>query len=147
MMPRPKYLPLWLGWGAVCLAYAVWIVSLALNNFAMVHDVYNQAGERLRPEIVRKEALRELVEECREETAAAGRLRPDDPCLSPPAAALEERQKIVKMRLLGEQGRAWRKLMLFYLSFGIVFLVLPMLTLYLALAFLIWLWRNLRIIR
>ncbi|HHO49041.1 MAG TPA: hypothetical protein ENN06_11420 [Desulfobacteraceae bacterium] len=155
MKHRSEHCVLWFGYAVVCLVYGVWIVYLGLDNFSMVHDGYHQAGAQLHPEQVGKAALRELVEECREEAAAPGHPGPDgesyefldDPCLLQPAAAVEERQKIVKKRLLGEQGRAWRKLMLFYLSFGIVFLVLPMLTLYLALAFFLWLWRNLRIIR
>jgi hypothetical protein len=152
---RPEHRVLWLGYGVACLVYGVWIVYLGLNNFGMVHDGYRHAGAQLRPERIRKAALRELVEECREAAAASGRSWPDgefyagadDPCLSWPAAVLEERQKIVKKRLLGEQGCAWRKLMLFYLFFGIVFLVLPMVTLYLVLAFFLWLRRNLRIIK
>lgn len=139
-----------------CLAYAVWMVSLGLHDFEMVHDGFRQANERLEPERVREAALRELVAQCRGETAKPDGPRPpeagrpsaaEDPCLSWTAAQLEERRAAVEKKLRSEWGRAWRKLMLFYLFFGIVFLALPMFMFYLLLAFLLWLRRNLRIIK
>lgn len=155
-MLRQKNRTLWIGYGVFCLAYAVWVVYLSLNNFDMVHDGYRQAGERLQPERISEIAFDELVDQCRREAKRADKLRAvetesflgkEDACLSWPAAVLEERRQAVEKRLRSEWGRAWRKLMLFYLFFGIVFLILPMLTLYLVLAFLLWLRRNLRIVK
>lgn len=155
MKPQKQHWSMWIGYAVVCLAYAVWIVFLGLNNFDMVHDGYRQAGERLQPERIREAALRELVAECRREGKIADRPRHDeagfnssaDLCTAFSETVIEERRQVLHKRLHAEWGRAWRKLMLFYLFFGIVFLVLPMFMLYLLLSFLLWLRRNLRIVK
>ncbi len=133
---------------ACSLIYMAWVVQLSFNNFEMVHSHYQRAGERLQPQRIQTIARNELVRQCREETMGADLLRGgEDPCLSLPRAVLEERQKEVKERLVSQWGLAWRKLVLFYLSFGIIFLILPPLILYLFLSLFIWFLKNLKFIK
>lgn len=155
MRPLKTSLSLWIGFGVCCLAYAVWVIYLGLNNFDMVHGGYRQAAQRLQPERVREIALHELIDRCRREAKLSDRPGPDagesltasEPCLSWPADVLEERRKTVEKRLIDEKNRSARKLVLFYLLFGVVFLFLPPALMFLLLFFLIWLWRNLRIVK
>jgi len=156
MRPLKKSRTLRAGFAVCCLVYVVWVVYLGLNNFGMVHSDYRRAGERLQPERIREIAFQELVDQCRRESKRLGRPRSaevesvtgaEDPCLSWPENVLEERQKTVAKRLLDEKSRSGRKLVLFYVFFGIVFLILPVVSIYLLLSFFIWLWRNLQFVR
>jgi len=141
---------------AVCsLVYVPWLVLLSLNNFDMVHSQYRRAGERLRPAHIAAVALRELTDQCRQEARHGQRLPPvgekgaaaADPCQSLPAAVVEARQKVVQARLAHERSLAGRKLVLFYVSFGVFFLLLPLVFLYLLLFFSSWVFRNIKVIK
>ena len=54
---------------------------------------------------------------------------------------------MVKERLTQERNLAVRKLVLFYLSFGSFFLVVPPALFYIFLSFVSWLLRNIRVVR
>jgi len=149
-------MPWRIGYAACCLVYVAWMVHLSFNNFDMVHSDYRRAGERLQPARIAKIALRELVEQCRQDSLRSNHLRPaadkggvvsQDPCLSWPTTVLAQQQGVVKERLLAERRLAGRKLVLFYGSFGIIFLILPPAFLYLLLSFLFWMFRNLKFIK
>lgn len=134
------------GYALCCLVYATWMVFLSLDNFGMVHDDYRRAGESLRPPMVKEIALRELADQCRRETSqrpsGRGPSTTDQTCLSPAPEVLAARQRAVAERLVAEKRGALSKLLLCYAVFGVVFLFLPPLFLYLLLAFLIWLFKS-----
>jgi hypothetical protein len=143
-----------IGYAFCCLIYVVWMVSLSLNNFSMVHGDYQRGGVQLESERIREIARRELVDQCRGELKRTGRpLSPgdkasaaaDDPCLSWPPAVLEERQKAVARRLVEEQHGGGRKLLVFYVFFAIFVLILPPVALYLLICFFIWIFRSIKI--
>ena len=48
-------------------------------------------------------------------------------------------------RLAGEKKRAWRKLLVFYVTYMVIFLVLPLVLLYLLFSFSIWLYRSIKL--
>lgn len=140
-----------IGYVACSLIYMAVMIYLAGNNFGMVHREYRRAAQQLQHERIAEIALRELVDQCRKElhssagspaaknsSAAAG----EDPCLSRPAPVLEERQKTVKERLEKKRRGIVGKLILFYLAFGIFFLVLPPVTIYLVLSVFIWIFQS-----
>ena len=139
-----------------CLVYMGWVVYLSLNNFGMVHKQYRLAQERLQPVRIEEIALQDLVDKCRKKLKRSGRLQQgdgdstsvssEDPCLSFPAAVLAKREKTVKERLVEEKSRVSRKLVWFYITFGVVFLILPMAFVYLLVSFFIWLYRNIKFV-
>lgn len=137
------------GYTVCCLVYVVWVVYLSFNNFDMVHREYRRAEKRLQPLQIEEIALQELVGQCRKKLKRAGRFREvgaEDLCRSWPAAVLAERQKAVEERLVKEKSRIHRKLVIFYISFGLVFLFLPIVFMYLLVSFFIWLYRNIKIV-
>ena len=144
-----------IGYAVFCLVYVAWVVYLSLDNFDMVHGDYRRAGEQLQPPRIRELAIRELVAQCRREEKSSSRLRPtgerasaaaEDPCLSWPAAVVAEREKTVTEHLTITRSRFLRKLVVFYITFGIVFLIMPLVLLYLLLTFTIWIFRNLKFV-
>jgi hypothetical protein len=153
-MGSPKKGLIWkIGYGICCLIYAAWMVDLARNNFAMVHNDYRRAEEQLQPDRVKETALQELIDRCRQESRTAGISRKNennasivtsDPCLSWPDDVLQGRQKIVIKRLTVERHGTIKKLLLLYSGFGIIFLIMPPFIFYLLLLFIIWICKGIK---
>ena len=145
-----------ISYAVCCLIYVVWVVQLSLNNFDMVHSDYRRNEKSLQPAQIKEIALQELVSQCRKELKRSGRhssdgdkssVATDDTCLSWPAAVLEQRQNAVERRLAEEQSRGIGKLVVFYVFFGIIFLILPPVLLYLLLSLFIWIFKTIKIAR
>lgn len=127
----------------VCaVTYVAWVAFLSLNNIDMVNSRYSRAKQRLEPKQIEKIALQELIDQCRQENKRStkeGELTEDeDPCLSWSPDAVLEQQKVVKIQLLDEKKKSGRKLVLFYVTFIVFFLPLPLVTTYYLLAFIMW---------
>lgn len=140
-----------LGYAAFCLVYAAWVVYLGLDNFDKVHGEYRQARENLLPAQTEKIVLQELAGQCRREAKRNVRSRAagdsEGPCLTFPETVLAERRKDVTTHLLAEEKRFRRKLAVFYGTFGVFFVVLPLVCLYLLLSFLIWVFKDLKFVK
>ncbi len=150
-MRLPKKLSGWQGVFALCcLIYLPWMISLGRNNFDMVHSQYRQAGARLEPAHIAAAALEELATRCRLEAKRRGvffRAGSDDPCLAVPPEILKAQQAVVRARLGHQRDLALRKLVLFYISFGLFFLFLPPALLYLLLVFCSWFFLNIKVVK
>ena len=142
-----------IGYGVFCLIYAACIVYLGLDNFDKVHGEYRQATYRLQPAQIQKISLQELANECRAKLKRRGRRITSnsttgavkDTCFSFPESILMERQRIVTKQLQVEKKRFKRKLIVFYLSFSVFFLALPLYLLYLLVSLFIWIFRDIKI--
>jgi len=143
-----------IGYAVFCIIYTAGIVYLGLDNFDKVHGEYRWARERVKPASVSKITLQELESQCRRKLQRRDGYRTsgdtaseisEDPCRSFPAVVREERQEAVQSRLLAEKERFLRKLVVFYASFGIFFLVIPLVLLYFLLCFFIWIFKDLKI--
>lgn len=144
------------GYALFSLLFAGWVVYLGQDNFAKVHGEYRRTREHQQPARIEKIALQELVDQCRRAAKRESRSRsagdPDpavaeDPCRSFPEAVLEERKKDVAANLRAEEKLFLRKLVVFSLTFAIFFVVLPLGFLYLLLAFLIWLFKDMKFVK
>lgn len=138
-------------WGCT-LGYVVWVTWLGLNDFRRVHRDYQRAERRTAASWVRETALLELREECRKRLAHSeaargggrpGRTADEEDCRTWPAQVVGERERAVASRQAAQKERAGNKLLLFYLSFVLVFLVLPPAFVYLAAVFVVRMWRSL----
>lgn len=137
------------------LIYVVWIVYLSQGNFDMVHSDYRRTVKRLQPAQIEQIALQELAAECRaelkykENNLSAEKQSVqivEDPCLSWPAATLAQKQEAVETRLVKERNRVRQKLVIFYITFGFFFMILPLSFLYFLLSFIFWIFKNVRIV-
>jgi hypothetical protein len=144
------------GYALICLVYAAWVVYLGLDNFAKVYGEYQRARESRQPAQVEKIARQELIDQCRREAKRSSRPRAagdavqrlaEDACRSFPDAVLAERKNAVKEQFLAEEKLFRRKLVLFSVTFGIFFVVLPLGLLYLLLSFFTWLFRDMKFIK
>lgn len=144
------------GYILFCLVYAGWLVYLGQDNFAKVHGEYRWARENQQPAQVEKIARQTLAADCRREAQRERRSRSagdaaatvsEDLCRFFPEAVLEERKKDVAENLLAEEKRFLRKLVVFYGTFGVFFVALPLGCLYLLLSFLIWIFRDLKFVK
>lgn len=139
---------LWqIAYGICSLLYIVWVVHLSRYNFDMVHRHYRLAGERLQTKRIEAIAREELESKCRKEARRVGLAAyTEDHCRSWPETVLAARQKKVENRLLAEKSLAWRKLVLFYLSFGVIFLLLPPLGVGLMISLFVRILKNLKLL-
>ena len=144
-----------IGFGVFCLIYAVCIAYLGFDNLDLVYSGYTRAVKQLQPAQIKKITLHELEDQCRAKLKRRNRRFSSDSttgvakgsCQSFPKAVLKEHQIIVTERLQLQKKRFKRKLVVFFLSFGIFFLALPMYFLYLLLSLLIWLFKGIKISR
>lgn len=133
-----------------CLSYIGLILYLGRTEFDRVNDQYRKAGERLNPVWVKKSALMELRDECRkksprlvhgqgseENQAQATPAGPrawtpveENACLEPTRAVVSAREEKLTRDLTGQRNRAAMKFVLFYVSFLVFFLVVPLILLY-----------------
>lgn len=151
MEPEKRGINWRIGYAAFAVIYVIWVVYLSLDNFDMVHTAYRDARARVQPDRVEEIARKELVEKCRRqqkrrvpgETISTG----EDPCLSFPSPVLREQQEKVTRRLLVEKNRFKRKVAVFYVSFVLVFLALPLAFIYILVTFILWILRNIKIIQ
>jgi len=151
MRPVHKGLNWRIVFGVCSLIYMIVMVYLSGSNFGMVHREYRQAVRQLQPFEVEKTARLELADECRKKEKKGGHsLQTDErktakagvPCLSPPAVDLEKRQKIVRDWLEKKKSGIIQKMVLFYITFAIFFLVLPPVIIYLVLSVFIWIFKS-----
>ena len=145
-----------LGFAVFGLFFAAWVGYLALDNFAKVHGEYRQARESRHPALIAKIVRQELVAECRKEALRSDRPHPvgepapaisENACRSFPEIVVAERTEVVAGNLLADEKRFRRKLVVFYVTFGLFFIILPLGFLYLLLAFLIWLFKDMKFVR
>ncbi|MDH3360164.1 MAG: hypothetical protein OEL55_04765 [Desulfobulbaceae bacterium] len=133
-------------YGIGCLIYIVWMVNLSFNNFDMVHTDYRRAGERLQPARLEAIALRELEDDCRTKLRRSGVYEEvGGACRTFNEADIIAARQEVRGRLSAERSLFGRKLVLFYISFGLVFLILPLVIIYQLLSLILWLFQNLKI--
>lgn len=140
-----------IGYAFFCVVYVAWVVYLSLDNFDMVHTAYRDARARLQPARVEEIARRELVDRCRRQQKRKGLDRTmsvgEAPCQSFPAAVVEQQRDRVAQRLGDEKNRFKRKIVVFYVSFVLVFLALPLAFIYGLVSFILWILRNIKIIQ
>ena len=140
-----------IGFAAFAVIYVAWVSYLSLDNFDMVHTAYRDARARLEPARVEEIARRELVDRCRRQHKQQG---PDETisadeasCRSFPATVVEQQRDRVAKRLGVEKNRFKRKVVVFYVSFVLVFLALPLVFIYGLISFILWILRNIKIIQ
>ena len=124
-------------------SYVVWVIILSLHNIGLVNSRYSSAKQRLEPKQIEKIALQELIDQCRQEKKGSTKegavlTEGEDPCLSWSQDTILEHQKTIKVRLLDEKKKSGRKLILFYFTFLVFFLFLPLFILYWLLVFIIY---------
>jgi hypothetical protein len=137
-----------------CLVYMGWVSYLGSNDFGRVQREYRRAGDQLEPGRLHAAALEELLAECRMRSekqpadvdGAVNELQSGD-CLSWPPAVVEAREAKIRERLVERQNRAGRKLLLFSLFFGVIFLIIPPVLIYVFVVVIAKFFRSVKIVR
>ena len=124
------------------LVYMAWVVYLSQFNFGLVHRDYRRADNKLQPETIEAVALQELFDRCIKELG-----REESACQSWPAEVVADQQKIVLEMFENERSRMVRKLVLFYIYFGVIFLILPPLILYMTITILIRIYKSIKFVK
>lgn len=129
-----------------CLVYAGWVTYVGQPEFSRVNRQYRVLASRLEPHRIRTAALKELGVECRRALRQRGILQEDD-CTDWPAEVVAAKSITVADRLEQARKRGLVKVVLFYSSFLVLFLLLPPLFLYLFVLAIVTLCKNIQIVR
>jgi len=119
-----------------CLVYAVWMIHLSSYEFARIHGQYRSAVNNLEPDRIKALALEELTDECRRQQGRSSDWQ-GAPCSEWSPAQVEVKGKKIEERLVQVKKRYGIKLVLFYISFVVFFLLAPLILLYLLLVVII----------
>lgn len=129
-----------------CLVYVSWMIHVGGNEFDRINGQYRRLAKQLEPARIRTAALEELVSECRKDSRQLiGQGEVD--CTSWKPAVVKARMQVIAERQLLAKQRGTIKLVLFYTGFVVIFLLAPVILLYLLIAAGILLYKNIKIVR
>jgi len=129
-----------------CLVFIGWIIHVGGNEFDRINGQYRRLVRQLEPGLIRSAALAELAAECRSKPRQRTGLEEDD-CSTWASQVVEARMKQVAERHLLAKQRGTVKLVLFYTGFVVIFLLGPVILLYLLIVAAILLYKNIKIVR
>jgi hypothetical protein len=129
-----------------CLVYIGWMIHVGGNEFDRINGQYRRLAKQLEPARIRTAALEELASECRKDSRQLiGQGEVD--CTSWKPAVVEAMMQVIAERQLLAKQRGTIKLVLFYTGFVVIFLLAPVILLYLFIAAGILLYKNIKIVR
>ena len=142
-----KNIPKWkMIYAVCCLIYVGWVIDVGGNEFDRINSQYRRINMQLEADRVRSAALEELTVKCRSlSKQRAGRQQ--DECSSWPLAVVEAKEEEVRKRLLQPRERGIIKVIFFYTGFVLIFLLAPPVLVYLLIAAIILVYRNIKIVR
>ena len=129
-----------------CLVYMGWIIHVGTNEFDRVNGQYRRLVGQLDADRIRAAALEELIAECSKKSTLQADLQ-ENSCFSWPSIVVEAREKAVKERLIRAKERGTIKLVMFYVSFVLIFLLAPPFLIYLLIVGVIMLYKNVKIVK
>jgi len=129
-----------------CLIYVGWMIHAGANEFDRINGQYRRLKARLEPDIIRTVAYEELSEECRK-AVREKIIVAENACNSWKPEVVAARALVVEERFITAKQRGTVKLVLFYAGFVIIFLLAPIILLYLLIAAIILLYKNIKIVR
>ena len=129
-----------------CLVYIGWMINVGGNEFDRINGQYRRLVKQLEPDRIRSAAMEELAFECRKNLQH--RVRPEEPdCSSLDPSVLEAKVQAVAERHGRARERGLIKLVLFYTGFVVIFLLAPIILIYLLIAAIILLYKNIKFVR
>ena len=115
------------------------------NEFDRINGQYQRLVRQLEPGLIRSAAVAELASECRSESRQRTVL--EDDCSTWASQVVEARMKEVEERHLLAKQRGTVKRVLFYTGFVVIFLLGPVVLIYLLIVAVILLYKNIKIVR
>ena len=132
---------------AVCsLVYMGWVINVGSNEFDRINGQYRRLVAQLDAGRIKSGALEELTAECRRRSPKSFGLE-EDACLSFPPQVVAARGKAIEERRIRAREQGTIKLILFYAGFVVIFLLAPPTLIYLLIAGVISLYKNVKIVR
>ncbi len=129
-----------------CLVYVGWVIHAGWPEFLKVNHQYQVLAGRLEPDRIRAIALEELAAECRRGLRQQN-IPDDGACSGWSSALVKAKSDEVAERLERARKRGLIKVVLFYSSVVVIFLLFPSLFLYVLVLGVVTLSKNIRIVR
>lgn len=129
-----------------CLIYMGWVIHVGGNEFDRINSQYQRIIMQLEDDRIRSVALEELTAKCRS-LLKQGPGRQQEECSSWPLSVVEAKEQEVRKRVLRARERGIIKVVFFYAGFVLIFLLAPPVLVYLLIAAIILVYRNIKIVR
>lgn len=131
----------------VCsIIYIGWMIYVGGNEFDRINSQYRHLNRQLEPDRITAATLDELAAECRR--ALSKQLRPQEAaCSDWLPSVVEAKRSEVAERTMQARKRGLVKIVLFYTGFVAIFLLAPVILLYLLILGIITLYKNIKIVR
>jgi len=128
------------------LVYMGWVIHVGGNEFDRINSQYRTIVKQLEAGRIRAAALEELVAECRRQAKERIALK-DEGCYSWSDLAVAAKGKEIEERLLRAKQRGLIKVVLFYAGFAVIFLLGPVIFIYLLLVGAIRIYKSVKFVR
>lgn len=129
-----------------CLVYVGWVIHVGESEFNKINRQYRALVNQLEPDRIRTVALEELAAGCRRELGERNILE-EDACSTWSPEVVEAKSNKVEERVERAKERGFIKVVLFYTSFVVIFLLIPPLLIYLFIFGIVTLCKNIKIVR
>ena len=129
-----------------CLVYLGWMIQVSQSEFNKINRQYRVLVNQLEQDRIRNVALDELAVECRSELWEQNTVK-EDACSAWSPEVIEAKSNKVKERMEQARERGFLKVVLFYSSFVIFFLLIPPLFIFLFILGIIALCKNIKIVK
>ena len=129
-----------------CLVYVGWVLYVGQSEFHKVNRQYQALVNQLQSGRIRTVALDELAAECRRDLWERNILE-EDACSTWLPEVVNAKRNTVEERLQQARERGFLKVVLFYTSFVVIFLLIPPLLIYLCIFGIVMLCKNIQIVR
>jgi hypothetical protein len=112
-----------------CLLYTGWMIHAGRNEFDRINGQYRRLKIQLEPARIKQAAFEELLADCRR-TLQEHVDYHQEVCSDPAPREVEARANLVAEQREQARQRGLVKLVLFYLGFVVIFLLAPMILVY-----------------
>ena len=129
-----------------CLVYVGWVIQVGEIEFKKVNRQYRALVNQLEQDRIRTVALEELAADCRRELRQRNTLE-EDTCSTWSPEVVEAKSNKVEERMERAKERGFLKVVLFYTSFVVIFLLIPPLLIFLFIFGIVMLCKNIKIVR
>jgi hypothetical protein len=129
-----------------CLVFTGWIIHAGRNEFDRVNGQYQRLKAQSEPASIREAVLEDLIADCQKILQHRAGYHEDD-CSDPDPQDVEARVNLIEEMRDRDKQRGLIKLVLFYIGFVTIFLLIPMILVYLLIMALLLLYKNIKFVR
>lgn len=128
-----------------CLVFTGWMIHAGRNEFDRINGQYRRLKVQIEPVRIKEAAIEDLIADCQKILQQHSGYQEGD-CSDPNPLDVKARVNFIKEERNRARQRGLIKLTLFYVGFVIIFLLAPMILVYLLIVAVILLYKNVKFV-